>query len=163
MAGMNLPGNGSGKKSLNCELNLVPFIDLLSVSICFLLMTAVWIQLGSVPVVQEHGTEAESPGSEINVVWSTPNEFQLTLVYSNKKRVQAAIKGATSTELMTQLKAQVTDFIQSQAPLAPSTIVAKVTTHPTLPYSGLVDILDVLRGSQISKIGIEPPASGGNT
>jgi len=37
-----------GKKSLDMELNLVPFIDLLSCLISFLLITAVWTQISSV-------------------------------------------------------------------------------------------------------------------
>ena len=44
--------NGGNKRKSNVELNLVPFIDLMSVCIIFLLITAVWtqvsmIQLGS--------------------------------------------------------------------------------------------------------------------
>ncbi|MCZ0932573.1 MAG: biopolymer transporter ExbD [Oligoflexia bacterium] len=44
--------NGNGGRKSNVELNLVPFIDLMSVCIIFLLITAVWtqvsmIQLGS--------------------------------------------------------------------------------------------------------------------
>ena len=35
---------------LNVELNLVPFIDLLSSLVLFLLITAVWLQIGTVPV-----------------------------------------------------------------------------------------------------------------
>jgi biopolymer transport protein ExbD len=44
-------GKGRGRR-LNAELNLVPFIDLLSVCITFLLATAVWIELSSMPVDQ---------------------------------------------------------------------------------------------------------------
>lgn len=47
MAVSLLPGK-SGKKSLDAELNLVPFIDLLVCCICFLLITAVWVQLAHV-------------------------------------------------------------------------------------------------------------------
>jgi biopolymer transport protein ExbD len=36
---------GGGKRSANFELNLVPFIDLFSALICFLLMTAAWQNL----------------------------------------------------------------------------------------------------------------------
>ena len=44
--------NGRGERKTNVDLNLVPFIDLMSVCIIFLLITAVWtqvsmIQLGS--------------------------------------------------------------------------------------------------------------------
>jgi biopolymer transport protein TolR len=44
-------GKGRGKKT-NFELNLVPFIDLLSVCIVFLISVAVWVELSSMPVDQ---------------------------------------------------------------------------------------------------------------
>ncbi len=61
MASANAGGLGGGngrRKSLDAEINLVPFIDLLSMCICFLLMTAVWMQVGAVQVKQSHGTDA---------------------------------------------------------------------------------------------------------
>jgi len=44
---MSTSGMGGGGKSVNFELNLVPFIDLFSTLICFLLMTAAWQELDS--------------------------------------------------------------------------------------------------------------------
>lgn len=38
-------GGGKGKQEVNVELNLVPIIDLMSVLITFLLITAVWSQV----------------------------------------------------------------------------------------------------------------------
>jgi biopolymer transport protein ExbD len=43
--GVSLPGGG-GKRGLDFEINLVPFIVLLCCIISFLLVTAVWTQLG---------------------------------------------------------------------------------------------------------------------
>lgn len=43
--GASMPGGG---KSANAELNLVPFIDLFSALICFLLMTAAWNSLETI-------------------------------------------------------------------------------------------------------------------
>ena len=40
------PSNKGRRKAMNFELNLVPFIDVLSTCICFLLVTAVFINLG---------------------------------------------------------------------------------------------------------------------
>lgn len=60
-------GGGDDNKSLSVDLNLVPFIDLMSVCIIFLLITAVWtqvsmIQLGSsVNGKRNEITEAEPP------------------------------------------------------------------------------------------------------
>jgi biopolymer transport protein ExbD len=52
--GVSLPGGG-GKgrgRSLYAELNLVPFIDLLSTCITFLLATAVWVQTEALEIEQ---------------------------------------------------------------------------------------------------------------
>ena len=46
------------KKHLDFELNLIPCIDLLSVCICFLLLTAVWLQVGSLSVKQAIGGQS---------------------------------------------------------------------------------------------------------
>lgn len=54
-----------GKKSLDAELNLVPFIDLLSCLISFLLITAVWTQISSVRVASTGGlSNEEQPPKE---------------------------------------------------------------------------------------------------
>lgn len=55
---MHISGSAKrgGKKNMNFELNLIPFIDVLSVCICFLLVTAVFINLGSFHVSQAVGS-----------------------------------------------------------------------------------------------------------
>lgn len=50
--GPPVPEGSGGKKSVDFQLNLVPFIDLLSVLISFLLMTAVWTQVAKIDVQQ---------------------------------------------------------------------------------------------------------------
>ena len=51
MGGVNLPE--AGKRTLDFDLNLVPFIDLLSCCISFLLITAAWTQLARLETVQK--------------------------------------------------------------------------------------------------------------
>jgi len=46
-----MPAKG-GKKGLNVELNLVPFIDLMTVCVTFLLLTAVWTQTNRISIDQ---------------------------------------------------------------------------------------------------------------
>jgi len=43
-------GTGDGKKSLNVELNIVPFIDLMSCLTAFLLVTAVWVNIAQINI-----------------------------------------------------------------------------------------------------------------
>src|ERR1700755_872910 len=47
------PSGKGGKKPLDASLNLVPFIDLLSCCISFLIITAVWTQLARMDVTQK--------------------------------------------------------------------------------------------------------------
>ena len=47
------PSGKGGKKPLDAYINLVPFIDLLSCCISFLLITAVWTQLARMDVTQK--------------------------------------------------------------------------------------------------------------
>jgi biopolymer transport protein TolR len=64
-------GNKSGKKQLNAELNLVPYIDLLTCMVAFLLITAVWTQLARLQAQQKGQGQA---GEE------TPPELQVKIV-----------------------------------------------------------------------------------
>ncbi|HET6281873.1 MAG TPA: biopolymer transporter ExbD [Polyangia bacterium] len=64
-------GNKSGKKALNADLNLVPYIDLLTCMVAFLLITAVWSQLARLEAHQKGQGQA---GEE------TPPEKMIKLV-----------------------------------------------------------------------------------
>src|SRR6476659_9779728 len=43
-------GTGDGKKSVNVDLNIVPFIDLMSCLTAFLLVTAVWVNIAQINI-----------------------------------------------------------------------------------------------------------------
>lgn len=64
--GMDLGSGGKGKKrALDTAINLVPFIDLMAVTISFLIMTAVWNQVGRLQVSQAGGvSDADKPPPE---------------------------------------------------------------------------------------------------
>jgi biopolymer transport protein ExbD len=52
------PTGRGGRRPLDATINLVPFIDLLSCCISFLLITAVWVQLARLDVSQQTPGEA---------------------------------------------------------------------------------------------------------
>jgi biopolymer transport protein ExbD len=58
-----------GKKHLDFEINLIPFIDLLSACICFLLLTAVWVQVGTLDVKQAVGGQSASETPKKPTLW----------------------------------------------------------------------------------------------
>lgn len=43
-------GTGDGKKSVNIELNIVPFIDLMTCLASFLLVAAVWVNIAQIDI-----------------------------------------------------------------------------------------------------------------
>lgn len=59
--GTTTPSESGGRRSVDHALNMVPFIDLLSVLITFLLMTSVWSQVAK---IETQTTEASSSGPE---------------------------------------------------------------------------------------------------
>jgi biopolymer transport protein ExbD len=64
-------GGGGGKKPLNAELNLVPYIDLLTCMVAFLLITAVWTQLARLQASQKgqgQAGEETPPEQQVNIV-----------------------------------------------------------------------------------------------
>jgi len=70
MGGVNLP-EGGGKRTVDFELNLVPFIDLLSCCISFLLITAAWTQLARLETIQKveaAGGAGGTPEDKIQLV-----------------------------------------------------------------------------------------------
>jgi biopolymer transport protein ExbD len=72
--GLMVPGGKGGRKPLDAQLNLVPFIDLLSCCISFLLITAVWTQLSRINVNQKGQGQAGEKTED------TPPELKLVVV-----------------------------------------------------------------------------------
>ena len=58
MAALDFGGGGSKRRSINSDVNMIPFIDLLMVTIAFLLITAAWTQLARLETIQK----VEGPG-----------------------------------------------------------------------------------------------------
>ena len=86
MAGVDVGGGGSGKRrSLDSEINMIPFIDLLMVTISFLLITAVWSHMArinadaQVPGPPRPDTEQEKkePEKILHVQMNQPDKFVL--------------------------------------------------------------------------------------
>jgi biopolymer transport protein ExbD len=59
MAGANVESGGRGRRALDAEINMIPMIDLLMVTISFLLITAVWVHL------ERLQANAQVPGNEV--------------------------------------------------------------------------------------------------
>ena len=62
MAGVSVDsGGGGGKKSVDLVIPLVPMIDMLAMMITFLMMTAVWTEIGKLQVSQAPSGPSDTP------------------------------------------------------------------------------------------------------
>jgi biopolymer transport protein ExbD len=160
-ANVGAPSGGGKRRSLDAEINLVPFIDLLSMCICFLLITAVWIQVGSVQVKQSKGTEAAAPAKdqmEMEVHFKANQQLELSFKRSGKT-VKHAVAATTSAELMKTLDTGLAGWPETKDGTKISS--ALITPKAGVPYGDLVSVMDVLRKHQIVNLGVVPTGAGG--
>jgi biopolymer transport protein ExbD len=86
MAGVDVGGGGKGgRKSLDSEINMIPMIDLLMVTISFLLITAVWTSMARInadaqvpgPPRPDQEVEKQEPEKQLHVEMRGPDKFVL--------------------------------------------------------------------------------------
>jgi biopolymer transport protein TolR len=157
--GMDLgTGGRGGKKPLDTAINLVPFIDLMAVTISFLIMTAVWNQIGRLQV-NNAGGEAEPTETQKQIVpvvlLMTPTELRLTaggsafdpipLVRDDKNKVDLTKLQAKLKEVKTQL---------------PDQSVITVQSEDTVRYEDLVRVIDEAYGAEFQNVSVSPVAGG---
>lgn len=145
------------KKELDAQLNLTPFIDLLSTCVCFLLITAVWIEIGTVEVKQSHGTAAsveKKDTYDLDLVLRSPTEVSLALKKGGRRIQRLGLKGKNFEELLEQLHSTIVTkvLVLKKNPIKIAT--ATVTPRSSVDYGQLIQALDILRRNQIINIGI---------
>ncbi len=167
MAGIGAAPAKGRRKSLDAELNLVPFIDLLSMCICFLLMTAVWMELGAVNVKQLMGTEAASQPQnsyEMDVKYLNPQRVEVNLKQTGRKAQKFTVEGSTNEQRLASfrdvLKGLAARLVPSQPGAKPqlgsAVSMARVTTAAGVSYGEIVTVMDALREFGIVSLGLVP-------
>ena len=143
----------SGKRTLVTDVNLIPFIDLLSVCICFLLMTAVWVQLGVLEIKQTQGTSASvgKDGFEIGVVLLDTQSVRMELKKNGRVIKKQKITGATLDVLQSSIE-KVTQKFHSMSKKQVSSAI--LTPHRTVSYGHLVAVMDTLRRNKVTNLGV---------
>jgi biopolymer transport protein TolR len=154
--GMDL-GNGGkgGKKPLDTAINLVPFIDLMAVTISFLILTAVWTQIGKLQVSQAGGPSTEEPPPEQITktvqltVTITPEELRITADQSTFDPIPLT-KGADGkldlTKLTERIKQLKVDF--------PDQAAVTLSTDDKVRYDVLVRVIDECLGAGLPQISV---------
>ena len=138
-----------GKKALDAELNLVPFIDLLSCCISFLLITAVWTQIAGLQVASSGGPpDPQAKESTVDLRLSLGDKgYQLTVAGANIDipKVNGAFDRKSLGEKLKTLKTSLPD--QTAITVQPEDSVA---------YADLVETVDTAMGEHLRNVTVAP-------
>jgi biopolymer transport protein ExbD len=143
-------GGKGGKKPLDTAINLVPFIDLMAVTISFLIMTAVWTQIGRLQVSQA--------GGEADPTEEQPKTVPLSLLITEKEVRLSA--GGTSFDPIpltrnTQGKLELTKLTEKIKELKtqlPDQTQITLNTEDAVRYEDLVKIIDECIGAGLPNV-----------
>ncbi|MAE73964.1 MAG: tolR protein [Bdellovibrionaceae bacterium] len=145
---------GKGGRETNVELNLVPFIDLMSVLIIFLLITAVWthvsmIQIGSSVYGKKQEQQQEvvpPPLSEI-VFRLDVRSDGFRVVFGGERFGLPKINGRFDSDgLLEQLR--------RLKGVYPDKVDAVITAQDDLPYKSLILGMDLLLTAGFPQISV---------
>lgn len=156
--GMDLgQGGKGGKKPLDTAINLVPFIDLMAVTISFLIMTAVWTQLGRLQVASSGNSsdpkDDENKTPPLTLVL-TQAEMKLSVGPSLMDAIPVTRDSKGAIDL-SKLEVQLKD-VKARIPDE-----QQLTVQPAddVKYDDLVRVIDTTIGVGLPNVSLSPMSS----
>lgn len=152
--GMDL-GSGSGrgsKRTLDASLNLVPFIDLMAVTIVFLIMTAVWTQLGRLQASTAAqgpcpGCEAPAPTPRVRLTSTT-----VTVALDSHVLFEGPVTRLASGRLeLTALDA----YLVAWKAGSDRSVSVRLAPDDDVSAADIVQVMDVLAGVGFPDLALE--------
>lgn len=145
------------RKHLDFELNLIPFIDLLSTCICFLLLTAVWLHVGALNVKQAVGGQSAAETEKKPTMWvMLGDKGDVTLDLRDArvpaKLAKVSIPGVDGKPNLENLKAT----LQQIKATEPALTTALIQPRATSVYEDIIDLMDQFRKSGLIDLGVSP-------
>jgi biopolymer transport protein ExbD len=154
----HIESGGSNGSSRNVELNLVPVIDLMSVLITFLLITAVWTQVSMIQI----GSSLYGKKSDTQPAPTPPPNADVVLKVDVKEAgyILTVGKQVISLPVVNQQydDAGLIAQLQRVKQLYPEKVDAIVAMADTMPYEQLIKAMDNLLTTGFSAISV---ATGG--
>ncbi len=149
---MSMTGS-QDKNDLNFELNLLPIFDILSVCICFLLMTVVWIEVASMNASQSVGA-AQGPTDKkesltVKATDSGELEIQVMNVKDKSSYKVTSTRGEMNWDKLEQVLAQIHTT-------HPQLITGIIAPSEKFEYGNLIRVMDEFKKAGIRDMGISP-------
>lgn len=146
------------KKHLDFEVNLVPFIDFLSVAICFLLITAVWLNVGSMDVKQAVGGQSKEETKKSPLVWirMTP-DGDLDLEVQESSLVPANLRKIRVPQLDKQVNFDgLEKALSNLRQVEPALNTGLIQPTASTAYEQIIDLMDKMRKVGMNDLGVSP-------
>ncbi|MFV8256184.1 ExbD/TolR family protein [Bdellovibrio bacteriovorus] len=154
----HIDSGDSGGRKKNIELNLVPFIDLMSVLITFLLITAVWTQVSMIQI----GSSLYGKKSDTQPNPTPPPNADVVLKVDVKEMgyVLTVGKQVISLPMVNEQfdEAGLVAQLQRVKQLYPEKVDAIVSVADVIPYEQLIKAMDNCLTAGFSAISV---ATGG--
>jgi biopolymer transport protein ExbD len=156
---MNVTSSGkNGRRKQNFELNLIPFIDVLSTCICFLLVTTVFLNIGSFHVNQAIGSpSAKQDKKDGNVTVSFGSKgdirFEIKDVPGYKGRNNVVTIHGQGGQVPFD---QADRFLSTFHSQAQNVKMALIMPNPMTRYDDIIQMMAHLKKNQLDQIGIAP-------
>jgi len=146
------PSGKGGKKPLDAAINLVPFIDLLSCCISFLLITAVWTQLARMDVQQKGqgaagATDEKPPEPTVNLTLFIDKDG-FTFAKSTGENTQIPLKGDEYDY------SRLADILKDAKTAYPDKNDIQVKADDAVIYSKIIRAMDVVLSAKFPDIGL---------
>ncbi|MDP1921481.1 MAG: biopolymer transporter ExbD [Myxococcales bacterium] len=153
--GMDLgAGSGPGKKrSLDASLNLVPFIDLMAVTVVFLIMSAVWTQLGGLKVATAPpapcGPDCATPEPPLSVAFTAT-----TFTVSAGDVIMFTTPARRRANGRLELK-ELAAFLEAFKGQHATTTSLRLSPDDELAAADVVQVMDVATGAGFADLAFE--------
>jgi len=150
-----IPGGKGGKKPVNVELNLVPFIDLLIVCITFLLLTAVWTQTGRINIDQSvQKPKQEEPKEPPKRLTIMIDKKGYTFKWADEMPETMPMSGDEFN--IDGLRNKLEGWKEDKLPENPRVVVAP---EDTIVFNEMIKVMDTLMSLELSNIMVADAAS----
>lgn len=147
------PGKG-GKKNLDANINLVPYIDMLMTIMTFLMMTAVWTQIAMLEVQNASGGPDQVQDEP------DPNAPKPIIVLAGKEQVTVTEEGQEARTFPTTADGfdwtAINIELKRLKDARPDREVVKIQSEDGVKYEYLTKLIDLSTGNSMKAITLTP-------
>ncbi len=150
-------GGGDGRKSVDVEINLVPFIDMMSCLVAFLLITAVWTNLAQIPIQPKGvGKNTTPPPAEppINIAILVAQDSQWIGISTGDRR---QIKKNGDDYDWPSLESAVREFKEN--PIFNDRTDIEIAAEDGVTYQSIISTMDIAIAKGFKDVGFVDPNS----